>query len=677
MTKPSNAWSRLAVSSLLFVSSAAFAAVTPSPIDPLALQSAKDTAALSGAAASGQYGSRAALKTNLVEPTTSAVPMKTIDGLTSFDAQLSFPSTRTFLELFVQPSATGDLSTVIAGQDLNLDGTIDASYQAPVQVSGVCANGLISCSPGTWTGCSYYRWTASVEGRLSLTNTSLLNLGGCYCINTSCGSDLTWSNLSFILKDLGGGAVGAIQATNPSFSISNVAISGTTIFYSGQDSSRAISTETTPGSNSTPPAQSAYYSSPLSISGEVQGALLAQSNDPQSLYSLVTSIDPQKQQNTCVDKRIVSLYKPDINEIIEPVGGTGTIQYCGVDCIDIILGKTAHNRWAGNCTIYEEDYRVLVKQPDLIATATLVKTIYDDYMQVWVDGTKVWYGPNANFPPETAGRCENSTDGQATPNLDVTPTFKRNGEVSSKIRVSVGGRGDGYAQIRIKLKLNECAVLESTQDGCSSINSRPECRLQEEMIDGVSIVRNANPTGLVVLPSTKTIRENTCNDVLLTRDWWERKKVFLCDTGGYDFSDAKKRFGAVADSMRTTGTVTDYRDTIKSSSGDWSESLGALSQTAADPVSDCELACKTRKAKVDSQANLLGTSSQYQADTQSYDIIYRTCDNNGLCPAESGEEIIKNCQCLNEFNEAASIMQMLRLGGQDAICTTGEEKALK
>jgi hypothetical protein len=197
------------------------------------------------------------------------------------------------------------------------------------------------------------------------------------------------------------------------------------------------------------------------------------------------------------------------------------------------------------------------------------------------------------------------------------------------------------------------------------------------MIDGVSIVRNANPTGLVVLPSTKTIRENTCNDVLLTRDWWERKKVFLCDTGGYDFSDAKKRFGAVADSMRTTGTVTDYRDTIKSSSGDWSESLGALSQTAADPVSDCELACKTRKAKVDSQANLLGTSSQYQADTQSYDIIYRTCDNNGLCPAESGEEIIKNCQCLNEFNEAASMMQMLRLGGQDAICTTGEEKALK
>jgi hypothetical protein len=128
--------------------------------------------------------------------------------------------------------------------------------------------------------------------------------------------------------------------------------------------------------------------------------------------------------------------------------------------------------------------------------------------------------------------------------------------------------------------------------------------------------------------------------------------------------------------MQTTGTVTDYRDTIKSTSGSWAESVGELTKPATDLVSDCEMACKTRKAKIDTQANLLGTSSQYQADTQSYDIIYHTCDNKGVCPAETGEEIVKGCQCLNEFNEAASVMQMLRLGSQDAICSDGVPKPL-
>ena len=676
MTKLSSAWLRLVASSFVFVESAAFAA-TFTEIDPAVLAAAKGSAAQSGAAASGQFGSQAVFTTNLSLPVTSPTQMTTIDGSTSFNAQLSFPSSNRFLEVFVQPSATGDLSTLIAGEDLDMNGSIDYSFQLPFPVSGVCANGIIGCTPGSWSNCNYYEWTATTEGKISLLGSSALKLGGCYCINTSCGSNLVWSNLSHVLKDLGGGMVGAIQKTNPSFTISDVAIDGTKIAYSGQDLSLPPGADGAPSLNPpAPPAQMDYYQSPMSISGATQAATTGQAGDPQSLYSLVTSFDPQRQQIPCVDKRIVSLYKSNISEVIEPVGGTGSIQYCGVDCINIILGKTDHNRWAGNCTIYEEDYRVLVKQPDLIESATLVKTIFDDYMQVWVDGTKIWYGPNANFPPETAGRCENSTDGQATPNLDVTPTFKRNGEVSSKIRVSVGGKGDGYALIRIKLKLNECTVSESIQDGCSTLKSRPECRLQEEKVDGVSTIRNSNPTGLMILPSAKTIMETGCNDALLTRDWWQKEKVFLCDTAGYDFADAKKRFGTVISSMQTTGEVTDYQDTIKSSTGDWSESPGSLTQMTPDSVSDCEMACKTRKGKIDTQTNLLGPSSQHQTNTQSYDIIYHTCNSNGLCPVEAGAEIVKDCQCLNEFSEAASVMQMLRLGSQDAICSDGVPKPL-
>jgi hypothetical protein len=48
-----------------------------------------------------------------------------------------------------------------------------------------------------------------------------------------------------------------------------------------------------------------------------------------------------------------------------------------------------------------------------------------------------------------------------------------------------------------------------------------------------------------------------------------------------------------------------------------------------------------------------------------------------VCPAGDGEEIITDCQCVNEFAEAAAIMQTLRLGAQDMICSDGTKKLLE
>lgn len=532
MTKLSNAWLRLATSSLFFVGNAAFAAGMPTEVDLAAIESAKGSAAQSGAAASGQFGSKAAFTTNISIPTTSPTLMKTIDGSAKFEAQLSFPASNRFLEILVQPSVTGDLSTVIAGEDLDMDGNIDYSYQVPFPVSGICANGVIGCTAGSWLNCNYYEWSATTEGRVSLLNSTALKLGGCYCINTFCGSNLVWSNLSVVLKDLGGGAVGAIQKTNPSFAISDVSIDGTKISYSGQDLSRPPGTSGAPSLNlPMPPPQTAYYSSPMSITGETQTSVTGQSGDSESLFSLVTNLGPQQQ--TCVERRIVSL------------------------------------------------------------------------------------------------------------------------------------------------KAGECIVQENTQDDCSSLSGRSDCRLKEELIDGVTTVRNSISTGLSVLPSSRILTGDFCPDVLVTRSWWEKKKVFVCDTEGYDFTDVKKRFGMVTGSLSTTGTAIDYQDTTPSPNGVWSESFGAITPMATDPVSECEMACQTRKPKIDSQTTLLGPSSKAQIDTRTFDYFYRVCATGGVCPAAPGEEILKECQCLNEFNEAASIMQMLRLGNQDAVCSDGVPAPIK
>ncbi|EPF6883897.1 conjugal transfer mating pair stabilization protein TraN, partial [Salmonella enterica subsp. enterica serovar Derby] len=82
---------------------------------------------------------------------------------------------------------------------------------------------------------------------------------------------------------------------------------------------------------------------------------------------------------------------------------------------------------------------------------------WDDYMQVWVgksgQETKVWSGPDGNFPPETAGRCELSTSWERNPNVDVTPYFKnvKDGDVVTfKIRVSVTGEGEGFGRIKLR-----------------------------------------------------------------------------------------------------------------------------------------------------------------------------------------------------------------------------------
>jgi len=363
------------------------------------------------------------------------------------------------------------------------------------------------------------------------------------------------------------------------------------------------------------------------------------------------------------------LSKPTIDDVIIPLGGTGAVQYCGPDCINVILGRIGNNYWSGHCDIFEKYFRVFVKKPDLIQSATIVHAKWDDYMQVWIDNYKVWSGPNNNFPPETAGRCELSTSWNRNPNVNVTSYFKRAGEIKTKIRVSVSGEGEGYAFIHIRLKSDRCVVASSIVDGCASLEGRTDCDLQEEKVDGVQTFRNANPTSLTPLSSTRTLIQGSCTEDV-TQDWWHKERTYFCSNPDYDFSNAAERYGKVVDSI-STGSST-YEDQILED-GAWTNFSGSITLPEVGHFEECEPACKTRRQREDTQATLYGTSSQYQTNTSSYDILYHSCVD-GTCPTESGEEVLVNCQCLNEFAEAATVIQMLRQAGQDMICSDGVAK---
>ncbi|UIP27672.1 conjugal transfer mating pair stabilization protein TraN [Photobacterium sp. TLY01] len=142
--------------------------------------------------------------------------------------------------------------------------------------------------------------------------------------------------------------------------------------------------------------------------------------------------------------------------VVKHYDGPYNLKSCGEGCTELWIGRVGDNYWGGNCKIYEEFTRVQVSNPDAIVSATLEYAKWDDYMQVWVgksgQETKVWQGPNNNFPPETAGKCELSTSWERNPNVDVTPYFKNVNDgdvVTFKIRVSVTGNGEGFGRIRI------------------------------------------------------------------------------------------------------------------------------------------------------------------------------------------------------------------------------------
>ncbi|EHF7008878.1 conjugal transfer mating pair stabilization protein TraN [Salmonella enterica] len=143
--------------------------------------------------------------------------------------------------------------------------------------------------------------------------------------------------------------------------------------------------------------------------------------------------------------------------VVKHYDGPYNLKSCGDGCTELWIGKVGDDYWAGNCKIYEEYTRVQVSNPDAIVSATLEYVEWDDYMQVWVgksgQETKVWSGPDGNFPPETAGRCELSTSWERNPNVDVTPYFKnvKDGDVVTfKIRVSVTGEGEGFGRIKLR-----------------------------------------------------------------------------------------------------------------------------------------------------------------------------------------------------------------------------------
>jgi len=102
--------------------------------------------------------------------------------------------------------------------------------------------------------------------------------------------------------------------------------------------------------------------------------------------------------------------------------------------------------------------------------------------------------------------------------------------------------------------------------------------------------------------------------------------------------------------------------------------------------SDCEFVCKIKVVEPKSYVYMKSSSTtfdlQYGTKTEKTGVssaesyYYKPCveeaTNTWRCPVETGEQMVDNCKCINNFGQAATIMQAIRQAGQDFICSSGK-----
>jgi len=662
--------------------------------------SAYNTGKSLGSTMHHKLNSTSKVRTRFSNPmTSSATSMRTMDDSRSFSAQLTAPSSDVFVDLFVAPSSSGDLTTVTLKQDTNFDGTTDYVYNLSVPVSGVCSNGFISADPGTWEHKHYFTWQADTTGRVTATEVpSIDSLAGCYCINTSCGSNLVWSNIDLILRDLGGGIVSSIQKQK-TFTITSVNTTGTEIKYYGQATSTMGDTSGVYFSGVPNPEQ--YYDDG---SGLLPGdeELANQAADPDSMYSQLNTLNMnvgnQYTTKTCSILREASIHADVIDlptisitrswcthEDPRSVTASGhSLTLCGrAGCCTVTLhGFTATG--SGNVT----DQWILEASGNTVNMGGVTITLHGATATIGYPCNVYGCPP---YTPRLGGWMQATGPRELTEYGSAYDKYFKMGSI-----IFHAACPDGYTidPTGTKCIQGDPVGTSNTTDTCSGIDLT-NCSLAEERVCDhddkgcVYTYKNHNPTGLTPIGScysevfpytgetwtfcadgtTLTYQHGSSSGVLEsgTNIWWNIHRTYTCEANDvYDFTKAQQRAGHIQDTLSDNGSTLTFQD-LNADSGETTNVSTNL--PPRQDVEHCEKSCIVRVPVQDTQASPVGTTADYRRSVNTYKEIVRTCEN-GNCPVNPGETIIQGCGCTNYFNKAATTLQLLENAGRDIICSS-------
>ncbi|OUC52964.1 MULTISPECIES: hypothetical protein [Sphingomonadaceae] len=593
-----------------------------------------------------------ALQQNYVTPGLAGQQISTVDNSRTFAPNIACQKTATMLEVLVQPSGTGDLGRVTVARDTDLDGSVDSTANLPVPVSGICANGVVSCQPGSWNGCSFFRWDVDAGQALKLTSVDMPKLAGCYCLNNSCGTNLAWGNMASVLRDLGGGMIGALTTADPRYGVAEAVIDGPSIRYVGAQSTACSANPDL--------AQTAYRANPATIASDAYAASTGNAVF-QALKGSATGTGTALQYRHCSIERRVTVLKPGAEDIISRTsGGYSTIE--NGNSFDFLMGSPADNSLGGSCALIDFRMTLHVSDPDRIVDARLTQFFADDWAQVRVDGLLVGSGPSSwttlGLPP---GKCEQKKTFYSYPHLDLRP-YLTAGDHEIWLRVAVAEGGEAFAQVHVDVD-NSCKTLEQVVDGCGTIASDPQCKLDSELVDGVQTWINGVATGLRPLPQTRILGGPSC-PTQLTRDFFLKDRTYRCAVDDIAKPDTSRGAYIIDHSTETM-----LADRTLQSDGSYATSTRAFNLPDRGSVPACEPVCKTRAPKANSEAAPDGVVGAKQNVPTGYDSFFHACTSDNRCPAGPGEEVVSACGCLDDFPEAVVMMQTVRLAGADMVCT--------
>jgi hypothetical protein len=403
-----------------------------------------------------------------------------------------------------------------------------------------------------------------------------------------------------------------------------------------------------------------YASDASSLSSDATAAAQA-SSVFQALAGSPAGLGKSQELRDCAVTRNLNLKSAAAGDVIQRgSGGFATYDY-GDGTIAFAMGSPSDNSLSGTCTLFDFHMTLHVDDASRLTDVRLTNWFADDWGQVRVDGQLVASGPGTwdggGLPPHD---CEQGKTFYAYPNLDLMP-FMTAGDHDIALRVAVSTGGETYALITASVDTS-CRLTETLTDTCLANEADSTCSLSNETVDGVQTWLNGVNTGLKPLSQTRIVSSPTCSQSV-TRDFFERDRRYQC------VASATTPDLTRASYIIDHSTETLLADRTIASDGTVTTSTSPFSLPDRGTVTRCEAVCKTRAPKVNSDAAVAGVVGAKQNDATGYDTFYHSCTAANTCPLGSGEELVTDCGCLDDFPEAVVMMQTLRLSGADLVCT--------
>lgn len=621
----------------------------------------------------GVIGSKSGANNRLAQPLSSTTQMTTIDGKTSFNAQIQCPASAksvgiTFL------SAGGNDYRLLIQQDTNLDGTYDYTYDTATTggtVSGVCSNGVVICTPaGSWSNCATYEWSVT-NNKVTLQNVPPTdpNIGSCFCSNQSCG---VGSLVSQIYDNVAGGISSAIMRSNPLYIVSKSEWSPTDMSYYlyGQDKTNCTGLGSSSWDKYGEKNPTQYYNSQTPSNTSIADVALQQGGDPNSYYSMISN-----QNNTSYDAKGDTLGMPNTVQCTikkTPVENVTTIQQFtnGVAYVQSTGDYSYCNQYgthidtgAPGCGVAKE-----------LQIMDLIPAVFQDYSDSAVSTAESTLGYNG---------CTTS-DGHAWGGYAIIP----NGcTIHCPSGYLVSGRGGG-SQACVGTFIQK-SVSISINDGCSS--SENTCTIQDEQVcdnsgqNCIYTIRNGAKQQTIATSSCTVGNFSTScangqainnTDINGTQSvlysgsdaWFTIKRTYNCGNSTVNLNASQMvatSNSAYKGQTATTMTYTDANGTTQTISG-----LQA-NDTCPTPV------CTVKTPQTNTSQFADGTNrSQTPGGTTVYQTDMKTCtkDSTGAmtCPLDTNDTMVEACSCsgnMTGFQQAITTLGVVHDAAKDMICS--------